>query len=243
MLVHIKADLSGALIVSFPRDSYVDIPAFGDWGGGKDKITHAMMYGGANLTAKTVYNLTQVPLNGAILVNFDGIQNMVAAVGGVNACTPEGFTSSFNHVWYPAGCHDLTPEEAEFWARERMAMTGGDFGRIQNQQRIIEGLMKKATSSGTLTDPGKLNNLLDAVARSLTVDQNMDLRDLAFRLKDINTANVRFATVPHTGMGQIDGKSMVFLDMPGANELFAAVRDERTDQWLGAHPQPEIATY
>src|SRR5262249_21594090 len=60
MLVHVKADKSGAFIVSIPRDSYVDIPAAGDWKGGKNKINAALSFGGANLAAKTIYNLTQV---------------------------------------------------------------------------------------------------------------------------------------------------------------------------------------
>jgi LCP family protein required for cell wall assembly len=242
MLVHIKADLSGAFIMSIPRDSYVNIPAGGDWGGGQDKITHALMYGGANLAARTVYDLTQVPLTGAILVNFDGIQNIVRALDGVNVCTPVAYESSFTHRWFDVGCYDLTPEEAEFWARERYNVPGGDLGRIKNQQQVITGIMEKASTTGVMTNPTKLNDLISAIAASLTVDQNLDLRDLAFRLKDINPANVKFATVPHSGTGLVGDASMVFLDMPGANALFAAIRDGTTDEWLAAHPQADIAS-
>jgi anionic cell wall polymer biosynthesis LytR-Cps2A-Psr (LCP) family protein len=64
MIVHINKGRSGAFIVSIPRDSYVDVPAGGDWRGGKNKINAALAFGGANLAAKTVYNLTKVPLNG-----------------------------------------------------------------------------------------------------------------------------------------------------------------------------------
>jgi LCP family protein required for cell wall assembly len=245
MLVHVKADRSGAFIVSIPRDSYVNIPAGGEWGGGQDKITHAMMYGGANLTARTVYDLTQVPLTGAMVVNFNGMQNMVSAVGGVNVCTPVAYESSFTHRWFDVGCYDLTPEEAEFWARERYNLPGADFGRIKNQQEIIKGLMKKVTSTGMLADPGGFNSLLTAAAESLTVDQSLDLRDLAFRLKDINPANVKFATAPHTGTGMVGDQSVVFLDVPAVNELFTAVREEKTDEWIAAHPesQAEIASF
>jgi LCP family protein required for cell wall assembly len=234
--------MSGAFVLSIPRDSYVNIPAGGDWNGGQDKITHALMYGGANLAARTVYDLTQIPLTGAILVNFDGIRNIVQALGGINVCTPVAYESSFTHRWFDVGCYDLTPDEAEFWARERFNLPGGDLGRIKNQQQVIKGIMQKATTTGVLTNPTKLNDLLNAVAASLTVDQNLDLRDLAFRLKDINPANVKFATVPHTGTGMVGDASVVFLDIPAANSLFAAIRDEKTDEWLAAHPQSEIAS-
>jgi LCP family protein required for cell wall assembly len=246
MIVHIKADLSGAFVASIPRDSYVEIPAGGDWGGGMNKINAALAYGGASLTAKTVYNIAQIPFSGAMLINFDGVQNMVAAVGGINACTAEPFESSFNHIWYDVGCHDLTPEEAEFWTRERYHLQGADLGRIQKQQEIIKGLLNKVKTTGVLTDPGKIDAFLNAVAGALTVDESMNLTDLAFKLKGMNPDNVQFATAPVLGTETImiggDEASIVNLDMPGTRDLFNAILNDTTDEWLAAHPQPEIAT-
>jgi len=246
MIVHIKADLSGAFVASIPRDSYVEIPAYGDWGGGMNKINAALSYGGASLTAKTVYNIAQIPFTGAMLINFDGVQNMVEAVGGIRACTAEAFESSFNHIWYNSGCHDLTPQEAEFWTRERYNLQGSDLGRIKKQQEIIKGLMEKVTTTGVLTDPGKIDAFLTAVAAALTVDESMNLRDLAFELKDMNLDNVRFATAPVLGTEDIMiggvPNNVVNLDVPGTRELFDAIRNDTTDQWLAAHPQPEIPT-
>jgi LCP family protein required for cell wall assembly len=252
MILHIKADLSGAFVASIPRDSYVDVPAGGStasgwyWPGGKNKINAALAYGGAALAAQAVYNLTQVPLNGAMLVDFDGVHTMVEAVGGINACTPVSFVSSFNQVYYAKGCHDLNGQEAEFWTRERYNLPGGDFGRIQLQQEVAKALMKKVTTSGVLTNPVKLNDLINALASAVTVDKRVDLRDLAFKLKGVNPNNVKFATAPATGTGMAqtsDGmQSVVYLDMAGVKDLFDAVRNDTTDQWYAAHPQPVVAT-
>jgi LCP family protein required for cell wall assembly len=242
MLVHVKNDKSGAFIVSIPRDSYVDIPASGDWAGGKEKINAALSFGGANLAAKTIYNLTKVPLSGAMIVNFNGIQKMVEAVGGVNVCTPFEVRSWFSDKVWGVGCHDMTPEETEEFVRQRMYVPGGDLGRIKNQQNVIKGLMKKVVSAGTLTNPGKMDALLTAAAQALTVDKNTNLRDLAFMLKGIDPANVKFATAPALGIIDTDAGSSVQLDMPAVNDLFAAVRDDKTDEWLAAHPQPDVAS-
>jgi LCP family protein required for cell wall assembly len=240
MLVHIKADKSGAFIVSIPRDSYVDVPAGGDWKGGKNKINSALAYGGANLAAKAVFNLTKVPLTGAMIINFNGVQKMVEAVGGVNVCTQFEVKSWFSDKVWGVGCHDMTPAETEEFVRQRMYVPGGDFGRIRNQQNVIKGLMKKVVSSGTLTNPGKLDALLTTAAESLTVDKNTNIRDLAFTLKGIDPANVKFATAPATGLFDSDAGNAVQLDMAGVDELFKAVREDKTDQWYAAHPQADV---
>jgi len=242
MIVHIKRDNSGAFIVSIPRDSYVDIPAGGDWPGGKNKINAALAFGGANLAAKTIYNLTQLPLNGAMLVNFDGVTKMVEAVGGVNVCTPFEVKSIHTGDYWGKGCHDMSPAEARDFMRQRYNIPGGDLGRIKSQQNVIKGLMKKATSTGVLINPAKLDSLLSTAAESLTVDKNMNLRDLAFALKGISPANVTFATVPIIGTMTTDAGSSVQLDEAGLNALFTAVREDKTDEWLAANPQSDIAS-
>jgi LCP family protein required for cell wall assembly len=242
MMVHVNKDRTGVFIVSIPRDSYVDVPAGGSWPGGKNKINAALAFGGANLTAKTVYNLTKVPLNGAMLVNFDGVHRMVAAVGGVNVCTPFTVRSSFSTKVWEKGCHDMTPEDAEEFMRQRYNVPGGDFGRIKNQQNVIKGLMKKVASGGVLANPIKLDSLLTTAADSLTVDKNLNLRDLVFAVKGIDPDNVTFATAPYSGTMTTDAGSSVQLDMAGTDELFKAVLDDKTDEWLAAHPQPEIAS-
>jgi LCP family protein required for cell wall assembly len=243
MIVHVNQERTGAFVVSIPRDSYVDIPTGGNWRGGKNKINSALSFGGANLAARTVYNLTHVPFNGAVIVNFDGVKRMVAAVGGVNVCTPFAVQSSFSTRYWGVGCHDMTPEEAEEFMRQRKNVPGGDFGRIKNQQNVIKGLMKKVTSTGVLVNPITLDKLITTAAESLTVDKNMDLRSLVFALKGIDPANVKFATAPAIGTMTTEVGSSVQLDMPGVAQLFQAVRDDTTDEWLAAHPQPDVASF
>lgn len=242
MIAHISSDRKRALIVSIPRDSYVDVPPGGIWGGGKNKINAAMSFGGANLAAKTVYNLTKIPLDGAVVVNFAGIQTMVEAVGGVRVCIPYTVHSSFSDKVWEKGCHDLDPAEAEEFVRQRKGTPGGDLGRIKNQQHVIKGLLQKIKQGGMLTDPGKLNDLISTAARAVRVDENMKLSSLAWELRNMDVDNVKFATTPVIGTMQTPAGSSIQLDMEAAEELFAALRADRAEEWLAAHPQPEIAT-
>src|SRR5262249_36552584 len=117
------------------------------------------------------------------------------------------------------------------------------FGRIISQQLVMKALMAKATTAGILTSPGKLDSLLIAVAQSLTIDKTMNLRDLAFSLKGIKPSNVQFATVPYVGTFNTPAGSSVKLDDAGCQELFKAILNDQTAQWLATHPQPKQATY
>jgi LCP family protein required for cell wall assembly len=242
MIAHVSKDRRSAFVFSIPRDSYINIPAGGKWQGGKNKINAAMSYGGAKLAAKTVYELTKIPLSGAIVVNFTGVQAMVGAVGGVRVCIPYTVKSSFSSKVWTKGCHELNPQEAEEFVRQRKGTPGGDLGRIKNQQHVIKGLIGKVKESGTLTNPSRMNDLFTTAAKSLTVDKSMNMMQLAMDLKDIDQENIKFATTPVIGTMNTAAGSSVELDMAGAEELFAAVRDDRALEWLAAHPQPEVAS-
>ena len=248
ILVHIAKGLDRAVLVSIPRDSYVTVPAGGTWQGGKNKINSAFSFGGANLAAKAVYELTQIPLDGAMIVNFAGVRTMVDAVGGVHVCVPYDVPNYFTD--YPQyadgwskGCHDMAGEETEIFVRQRHNVPGGDFGRMRSQQLVMKALAEKATSKGMLANPAGLDALLLAAARSLTIDESMDLRTLAFALKGISPGNLQFATAPHKATGPTEVGSSVFLDEAGCQELFQALRDDRAEEWLAAHPQEDVPTY
>jgi LCP family protein required for cell wall assembly len=246
LIVHVEKGLQRAFIVSIPRDSYVDIPAGGTWNGGKNKINAAFAFGGANLAAKTIYQLSQVPLDGAMIVNFAGVRNMVDAVGGVHVCVPYDVPSSFTDFKYTGwskGCHDMGGEEAEVFMRQRKNVPGGDFGRMKSQQLVMKALAQKASSGGIVTNPAKLDKLLITAARSLTVDENLNLRDLAFTLKGINPDDIMFASAPHKGTMKTDVGSSVQLDEAGCAALFQAIRDDKWADWLKAHPQADVASY
>lgn len=100
IIMHVPASHDRAYLVSIPRDTYVDIP-----GHGMNKINAAFQYGSANkggyklgaqmltATLKQDYGLT---FNAAMVVNFDGFQDIVNALGGVTMYVDEN-TKSLHH--------------------------------------------------------------------------------------------------------------------------------------------------
>ncbi|SDT73972.1 LCP family protein [Actinoplanes derwentensis] len=112
IILHIPASHDQAYLVSVPRDTEVDTPAFGPskWEGGTVKATEAFYWGaqngagwggGAQLLAKTLKKSTGISFDGAGIINFGGFKNVIDELGGVHMCVDQQVTSK--HMVYVDG--------------------------------------------------------------------------------------------------------------------------------------------
>ncbi|KAB2860171.1 MAG: LytR family transcriptional regulator, partial [Exiguobacterium chiriqhucha] len=117
-------------LVSIPRDSYVDIVTTD--GEFKDKINHAYAYGGIDTTIATVEKLFDIPIDYYATINFDGIEDLVDAVGGVevDVLVPISGRATGNVELEP-GVQTLDGKEALAYARMRKDDPEGDVGRAK----------------------------------------------------------------------------------------------------------------
>lgn len=230
MLVHLTAHRDKAYIVSFPRDSWVEIP-----GRGTAKINAAFSYGGPKLLVATFEQLTGIRVDHFAAVDFQGFQAMTDALGGVDVRLSETVRDPRSGRVFQAGVNHLDGAGALAFVRQRYGLPGGDFDRIKRQQAFLRALMDETVSAGTLTNPVKLNRLLDAGTRSVTVDETLsgnDLRGLAFSLRKLRTGDVSFLTVPVATTASRDGQSVVLLAKKRATRLYEAVRRDTVRDYL-----------
>jgi anionic cell wall polymer biosynthesis LytR-Cps2A-Psr (LCP) family protein len=99
--------------------------------------------------------------------------------------------------------------------------------------------MDKAASGGTLANPAKLNAFLQAVTKSVTVDNNFDLVNVALQLHNLRLSNLTFMASPTAGFGQQAGQSIVWADTAKAMALYQAVADDSLTQYLAAAQPPQ----
>ncbi|MGN1389142.1 MAG: LCP family protein [Bulleidia sp.] len=133
-------------MTSIARDSYVPISCYN---GASSKINsaHAVSVG---CTIQTVEDLTGVNIDYYVDTNFQGVVDIVDALGGIVVNSPVEFvgqTSSSTRgtytVWVPAGDNVLLDgEQALAFARERHAFATGDFARQEHQQEVIEAIVR-----------------------------------------------------------------------------------------------------
>ncbi|MFF3502304.1 LCP family protein [Streptomyces sp. NPDC003247] len=247
MVLHVPADRKWAAVVSFPRDSYVEIPAC-DMGDGrtstphKGKINEAFAIGGASgevagaaaCSIKTVEAHTGLRIDHFMSVDFSGFKGMVDALGGIEVCPEQAITSDKARLDLDAGCQTVDGETALGYVRVRYGVgDGSDIGRIGRQQEFMNALVKKAKSK--LTSPNALYGFLRSATESLTTDPDLagiqPIYALANELKGIPTDRLSFLTVPNYPR-EADvptDKANVVWQYPQAADLFTSLaKDEET---------------
>lgn len=124
-------------LLSFPRDSLVNIPGYGE-----DKLNAAFAYGGMDLLTKTVTDLTDAPIDHTCLINFSGFEKMVDAIGGVTIDVPQ-------KMYKPEEGIDLEPGKQRLKGHDALAFVRwrddglGDIGRMERQKEFISAFTKE----------------------------------------------------------------------------------------------------
>jgi LCP family protein required for cell wall assembly len=234
-VVHIAADRSNATIMSIPRDTMTDIPACTDKETGRStpgyygQINSALQYGPACQVA-TVHQLTGIPIDHFIKLDFSGVVKMSDAVGGVSVCVSDDVYDTYSHLKLSKGEHTLKGEAALQFVRSRHGFgDGSDLGRTVSQHIFLSAVMRKFKSAGTLTDPSKVYSLADAATKALTVDDGLDsvkkLVSLAAQVNKVPARRMTFTTMQTAPDPNNDERVVVG---PGAKELFATIAHDQS---------------
>ena len=247
ILVHLFGKTENVELVSFPRDSWVEIPSYTDprthrtRAAHRSKLNSAFSQGGPALLIATLEHVTKMRIDHYLQVDFTGFKRMVNKVGGVDVCLTKPAVDRFSGIHLSAGRHHISGDVALAFVRQRHGLALGDIDRIARQQQFIGSLVNKVLSKGTLLDPFKLTGFLDAATSSLKVDDDLkagDLKKLALRLRHYNSKSVLFTTVPVTSINaRRDGQSVVVLDDAKVTTLFDALRADRAPT-AAATPKP-----
>ena len=224
MLVHVDPKLQKAIVLSFPRDLWVNIP-----GVGYDKINSAfsggLNGGGPELVAKTVEQLSGLKVNHVLYVDLAGFRSIVDTLGGVDLCIPTAMTDPMTGLDVRAGCQRLDGYQALAYVRTRHQPCDfiPDFSRIGRQQQFLRAVLNRLlTPSEIIKAPG----LIGPIARRLVTDKGFKLADIIYlvkQLQGISTGAVEFRAVPGTPAMQ-GSLSVVTMD-PVAQQMFARIRE------------------
>lgn len=155
------------LLLSIPRDSYTDII-------GRDvtsKINSAYAHGGAKMTIDTVENLLKNKVNYYAAVNFNGMKDIVDAIGGVKLPITE-LIENKNPI------HEklrVEPNKPIYYGQDALAYVryreDSDFKRTERQRIFISSLMNKALE---LKNISKIPELIDIAGSNFTTNMDSD---------------------------------------------------------------------
>jgi len=257
MLLHIPANGRTATVVSFPRDSWVDIP-----GNGKGKINSAYGTGytaarshgenelasesaGVVLLIRTINQLTGLHIDHYAQVNLLGFYRISNAIGGVQVCLnaaqnpntdSDAYGKGYSGIDLPAGVSTIKGTQALAFVRQRHGLPNGDLDRIKRQQYFLSAAFHKVATAGVLLNPFKLHDLLDAVSSSLVTDPSLDLVALASQFENLSSGRINFATLPNNGPQLIYpdgvGTSIVQVDTAAIPDFVRRLMGQSADPGL-----------
>ena len=212
-----------ATIVGIPRDSFVSIP-----GVGTAKINEALYRGGPELMVRTVEELTGVRIDAYVLTGFEGFEQMVSEIGGIEARIPYPMSDPYSRAYFPQGPTRLSGREALAFSRNRHDAPGGDFGRSLNQGLLMIAAFRELRDDLS-RGPTGLVPWAVAGTRYLRTDLSLtDILDLLLSAPAIDPDRIRNRVVSGHG-ATIGGLSVVLL---GADAQ-ATFRDLARDAVLG----------
>ncbi len=235
MVLHTDPDSGRALLVSFPRDLWVDIP-----GRGGSRI-NAAFNDGPQAVIDTLAQDFDVPIHHYVEVNFDSFRQIVDAIGSVPVLFPAAARDALAGLNVTApGCVPVDGATALAFVRSRHlellnpdtqewedADQIPDLGRIGRQQAFLREVGTRAMDAA-LTDPFKGDAIADRAVDNLTVDQDFGRTDV-FNLADglagssSGVGGPESQTIPTEPVTR-DGQSV--LDATGdADALLARLRD------------------
>lgn len=193
MLARVDTETGTVHLVSVPRDMMVEIEDHGT-----QKINAALAFGGPAGAVRALSAFAGVPITHYVELRFEQLVELVDRLGGVTVDVPEGFTSDTSGITLVAGTQTLNGEEALAFARERHAVSSGDFSRAAAQRAIISAIADEVLAS----PPTEMPSLVGSLAACVTTDYTVaELADTALALKDAGVT-VYSAACPSYSFGE-----------------------------------------
>ncbi|OLP02228.1 LytR family transcriptional regulator [Mycolicibacterium porcinum] len=217
ILVRIPNNGKSATAISIPRDSYVEAPGWGKmkingvFGDVKlDRMKQLVEVQGEDPAVaepkateaareeliQTVAGLTGVTVDHYAEIGLLGFALITDALGGVNVCLKDAVYEPLSGADFPAGWQKLNGPQALSFVRQRHDLPRGDLDRVTRQQSVMASLAHEVISSRTLSSPGTLGRLQDAVQRSVVISDGWDIMNFVEQLQKLAAGSVAFATIP-----------------------------------------------
>lgn len=252
LLVRLDPGRKTISMLSFPRDTYVEIP-----GHGQDKINEAYKLGGPALSVQTVKQLTGLDVNFVVDVDFKGFRGVVDAFGGIWVDVDRKYYTppEANHmeIDIEPGYQLLDGRDALAFARYRHSDVHGDFGRIARQQLVLSGLKKQVADSSKVNSIPALfrvmrdnTQIVAGGGDSVPARVLYDYTRLATTLSSRDVYQVEFKGAPDEAANGASIVSYDEEDLEAAVEAFLApskeAREATADQLVGRQqPSAEAA--
>lgn len=198
MLAQINPENDTVQVMSIPRDTRVKYR--GSW----MKINSVYSLGktdaaGSEATILAVKQLTGIPINHFIKINFSAFRNCIDELGGVEFNVPQRmkYTDPYQdlRINLQPGLQILDGDKSEQLVRFRH-YKNGDIDRIKVQQDFLHALVEQKLQ---LKNLGKVDNIYKIIAKDMDTSMTPgDAVSAARQVLEIGAGNISTFTLPNT---------------------------------------------
>ena len=202
MILTLDDDNNEMRLLSILRDSYI---YYGD--GKTNKLNYAINYGGVTNSIKTVNENYGTEIRDYILIDFDGVMNLVDAMGGVTVnLTSEEIPYITSNKNLKPGNNLLNGKQALSYSRIRRI--GTDFQRTQRQRNVIDAMYSKVKSLPL----SEINKLLDVALNNVETSLSYgEILSLGQKIISYGGKEIKQGRVPVDGTWHDDYKELYYL--------------------------------
>ncbi len=189
----------------------------------KAQIERESNEAGRTMLIRVLQAFTGLKIDHYAEVNLLGFYLLSNAIGGVPVCLNAPVDDPWSGANFPAGEQDVQGTAALSFVRQRHGLPEGDLDRVRRQQAFLRGAADKILSVGTLTNPGKLQDLVSAIDRSVIFDKGFDVITFAEQITNLSSGNIDFQTLPTTGPESSTDKDALATDPAQIRAFFQAI--------------------
>ncbi|AIR11254.1 LCP family protein [Ligilactobacillus salivarius] len=191
MLAAVSPKEKKTTLVSIPRDTKVAIPGYGY----NNKINAAYSYEGTKGAVNIVQSYLDVPVDYYVEMNMKGLEELSAAVGPVKVENDLEFTNA--NKTFKKGTVTIDEDNILAYTRMRYEDPRGDYGRQLRQRMVLEALVKKIATIGSMT---KYQSILNAISSNMKTNLTFD---------DMKAIATKYSSASKIEQVQLQGESQM----------------------------------
>ena len=208
ILARVDPTTQAAWLISIPRDTKIE------YEGSTMKINAVYAYDGAAGMVEAVNDLCGIEISHYAEIDFNGMVDLVDAVGGIWITVPEGDEvddEEAGDVVIEAGYQWMDGEAVLTYCRARKQYADGDYTRMRHQRQVLGALANQILNE---LDPTNVVSLVNSIADMVITDLSVtDIVALINAMRGMDTDEIYSANIPSWAGDDtyIDGVSYVFV--------------------------------
>ena len=236
LVAHIPPDRKSVQIMSIMRDSWVEIPGYGE-----NKVNSALAFGGVPLMVQTIEGMIDQRIDHVGVIDFEGFKGLTEELGGVTLNNDQAFTTNAGESFDEGEITITDGDEALAFVRERMAFEDGDYHRVLNQQAFMRGALNGMLAPSVLTNPLRIADIVDELGPHMATTDTLSTTEMASLGSSLVSASggkpeLQTFTLPTTGTGMVGDQSVVHVDWEQLDTINDAFKDDSMSDFTPPKP-------